>query len=102
VSGYSTCSPGWVLGSGGVTSGSRVLDVAAGAGGQSVPAARRTGPRGRVLATDISAGILALAQRRFDQASGCRRNSVTIGLVPITDGPARQVDREPQAAAPAS
>ena len=52
----------------GVASGSRVLDVAAGAGGQSVAAARRAGPQGRVLATDISAGILALAQRRFDQA----------------------------------
>jgi len=45
-----------------------VLDVAAGAGGQSVAAARRAGPGGRVLATDISAGILALAQRRFDLA----------------------------------
>jgi SAM-dependent methyltransferase len=52
----------------GVASGSRVLDVAAGAGGQSVRAARRAGPQGRVLATDISAGILALAQRRFDRA----------------------------------
>jgi SAM-dependent methyltransferase len=51
-----------------VASGSRVLDVAAGAGGQSVPAARRAGPQGRVLATDISAGILAMAQRRFDRA----------------------------------
>ena len=52
----------------GVTGGSRVLDVAAGAGGQSVLAARRAGPQGRVLATDISAGILELAQRRFDRS----------------------------------
>jgi SAM-dependent methyltransferase len=51
-----------------VASGSRVLDVAAGTGGQSVPAARRAGPQGRLLATDISAGILTLAQRRFDLA----------------------------------
>ena len=41
-----------------VTGGAQVLDVAAGAGGQSVLAARRVGPQGRVLATDISAGIL--------------------------------------------
>ena len=34
--------------------GSRVLDVAAGAGGQTLAAARRAGPDGRVLATDIS------------------------------------------------
>ena len=38
----------------------RVLDVAAGAGGQTLAAARRTGPRGEVLATDISAGLVEL------------------------------------------
>jgi cyclopropane fatty-acyl-phospholipid synthase-like methyltransferase len=38
----------------GVGPGSRVLDVACGAGDQSLAAARRTGPSGRVLATDIS------------------------------------------------
>ncbi len=43
--------------------GSRVLDVAAGAGGQTLAAARRVGPSGRVLATDISPGILAFAAR---------------------------------------
>jgi SAM-dependent methyltransferase len=44
-----------------VTAGSRVLDVAAGAGGQSLAAARRTGRSGRVLATDISPRILTYA-----------------------------------------
>lgn len=39
-----------------VSAGSRVLDVAAGAGGQSLLAARRVGPTGHVLATDISPG----------------------------------------------
>ena len=34
--------------------GSRVLDVAAGAGGQTIAAAERVGPSGYVLATDIS------------------------------------------------
>ncbi len=38
-----------------VTVGSRVVDIAAGDGGQSVAAARRTGPSGEVLATDIAA-----------------------------------------------
>jgi SAM-dependent methyltransferase len=41
-----------------VTTGSRVLDVAAGAGGQTLAAARRVGPTGHVLATDISPAIL--------------------------------------------
>lgn len=52
----------------GVGAGARVLDVAAGAGGQTVAAARRAGPAGRVLATDISAGILARADRRLAEA----------------------------------
>jgi SAM-dependent methyltransferase len=51
-----------------VGEGSKVLDVAAGAGGQSIAAARLVGPRGRVLATDISPGILARAQHRFELA----------------------------------
>lgn len=41
--------------------GSRVLDVAAGAGGQALAAARRVGPSGAVLATDISSNILEFA-----------------------------------------
>jgi SAM-dependent methyltransferase len=45
----------------GVKSGSQVLDVAAGAGDQTLEAARRVGPGGFVLATDISPKILGLA-----------------------------------------
>ncbi|MGE0027751.1 MAG: class I SAM-dependent methyltransferase [Thermoleophilia bacterium] len=45
----------------GVSAGSRVLDVAAGAGGQTLAAARRAGPDGAVLATDVSPAILAHA-----------------------------------------
>jgi ubiquinone/menaquinone biosynthesis C-methylase UbiE len=48
----------------GVDSGTRVLDVAAGAGGQTLAAARRVGPGGAVLATDISANILAFAEQQ--------------------------------------
>src|SRR5690242_3642789 len=40
-----------MLDAAGVTTGSRVLDVAAGAGGQTLAAARRAGPTGHVLAT---------------------------------------------------
>ncbi len=43
----------------GIVSGSRVLDVAAGAGGQTMSIAKRIGPAGYVLATDISATILS-------------------------------------------
>lgn len=42
----------------GVKTGSRVLDVAAGAGEQTLRAAHRVGPAGHVLATDISPAIL--------------------------------------------
>jgi SAM-dependent methyltransferase len=45
----------------GVRRGSRVLDVAAGAGEQTLVAARRVGPEGHVLATDISPAILGYA-----------------------------------------
>ena len=44
-----------------LTSGAKVLDVAAGAGGQTLSAARRVGPSGHVLATDISPAILEFA-----------------------------------------
>jgi len=48
--------------------GSRVLDVAAGAGEQTIRAARRVGPSGSVLATDIAPNILACAEDAVRQA----------------------------------
>lgn len=45
----------------GIAAGSHVLDVAAGAGEQSLTAAQRVGATGRVLATDISDNILEFA-----------------------------------------
>jgi ubiquinone/menaquinone biosynthesis C-methylase UbiE len=47
----------------GVGEGAQVLDVAAGSGGQTLAAARRTGSSGRVVATDISPVILEYAAR---------------------------------------
>jgi ubiquinone/menaquinone biosynthesis C-methylase UbiE len=44
-----------------VRTGSRVLDVAAGTGDQTIMAAQRVGPTGFVLGTDISASMLNLA-----------------------------------------
>jgi SAM-dependent methyltransferase len=41
--------------------GDHILDVAAGAGGQTISAAKRVGPSGYVLATDISPDILQFA-----------------------------------------
>lgn len=48
--------------------GARVLDVAAGAGDQTLDIARRVGPTGHVLATDISAAILEFAIANARQA----------------------------------
>jgi SAM-dependent methyltransferase len=47
-----------------VRPGSRVLDVAAGYGEPALTAARRTGPEGHVVATDISAEMLAFGRER--------------------------------------
>lgn len=48
--------------------GARVLDVAAGAGEQTLVAARRVGATGHVLATDISPAILRHARAAAEQA----------------------------------
>jgi SAM-dependent methyltransferase len=52
----------------GIGPGSKVLDVAAGAGEQTLTAARRVGPSGQVLATDISPRILDFADAEARRA----------------------------------
>src|SRR6059058_3050925 len=52
-----------------VRSGSRVLDVAAGYGEPALTSARKAGPEGRVVATDISAEMLAFGRQRAAAAS---------------------------------
>ncbi|MCW3081561.1 class I SAM-dependent methyltransferase [Segetibacter sp.] len=52
----------------GIATGHRVLDVAAGAGEQSITTARKVGPSGYVLATDISSNILEFARKMAQQA----------------------------------
>lgn len=59
---------GRMLDAAGVSAGSRVLDVAAGAGGQTLAAAQRAGAGGRVVATDISATILTYAAKSAAEA----------------------------------
>jgi ubiquinone/menaquinone biosynthesis C-methylase UbiE len=54
-----------------IAPGQQVLDIAAGAGDQTLDIARRVGPAGRVLATDISAPFLALADANA-RAAGLR------------------------------
>jgi len=51
-----------------VRAGSRVLDVAAGTGDQTLFAARRVGPNGYVLATDISVSMLDIAAATAEKA----------------------------------
>ena len=53
-----------MLDAAGVGAGATVLDVAAGAGGQSLAAARRVGASGRVVASDISPSILTYAAKQ--------------------------------------
>lgn len=52
----------------GVKQGSRVIDIAAGYGEPSLSAARAAGPEGRVVATDISAEMLAYGRERAEAA----------------------------------
>jgi len=57
-----------MLDAAGIGPGSRVLDIAAGAGDQTLDVARRVGIIGHVLATDISARSLELAQYKLRSA----------------------------------
>ena len=52
----------------GVQAGSRVLDVAAGTGESTLMAAARVGPKGHVLAADVSAAMLDVAAEAARQA----------------------------------
>ncbi len=51
-----------------VRGGDRVLDIATGSGEPALTAARAAGPSGRVVAVDMSPGMLAIARERIDAA----------------------------------
>jgi ubiquinone/menaquinone biosynthesis C-methylase UbiE len=65
-----------------------VLDIAAGAGDQTVMAARRVGPTGYVLASDISASMVELA------AAAARRAGLTNVGTRVMDAQRLEVDAE--------
>ncbi len=54
-----------ILAAAAVRAGERVLDVGCGTGASTIELARRAGPSGRVLAVDVSAGMLARAAERL-------------------------------------
>lgn len=68
-----------------IKAGARVLDIAAGAGDQTLDIARRVGPTGYVLATDISPDILAFAREN------ARRAGYTNVETRVEDGEALEV-----------
>ena len=59
----------------GVRTGNHVLDIATGSGEPALTAARIVGPSGRVVAVDMSPGMLAIARERID-AAGLRNVEV--------------------------
>jgi SAM-dependent methyltransferase len=73
-----------------IQNGNRVLDVAAGAGEQTIAAARRVGSSGYVLATDLSEDILAYAKEN------ARLSGFTNVKTMVLDGEALdQIQEEP-------
>ena len=75
-----------MLGMAGIKTGWHVLDVAAGAGNQTLVIAECVGPTGSVLATDLSPDILGFASRKAVAAG--YRNIATR----VSDGEQLQVD----------
>jgi SAM-dependent methyltransferase len=69
-----------------VRSGASVLDVGGGYGEPSLTAARVVGPKGRVVCTDISPGLLAFARERAREAG--------LGNVEFIEADAEQLDFE--------
>jgi SAM-dependent methyltransferase len=75
----------------GVKEGSRVLDVAAGYGEPSLSAARKAGAEGRVVATDISAEMLAFGRERA-AATGLENIEFVVADASALDFPAGSFD----------
>src|SRR5262245_16994045 len=71
-----------------VTQGVRVIDIAAGAGDQALMAARRVGPTGYVLATDIASSMVDLA------AAAANRAGVTNVGTRVMDAQRLEVEAE--------
>ena len=75
----------------GVAAGARVLDVASGAGSQTLAAARRVGRSGQVVASDISETMLQHV-RENAQAAGLENIATLAGAAEELDLPAESFD----------
>ena len=75
-----------------VSRGARVLDVAAGAGGQSLLAARRVGPDGEVVATDISPTIRTYAAKAAAEAGVTNLRTLEIDREQLSELPGGSFD----------
>ena len=73
-----------------ITTGSRVLDVAAGAGEQTVATAKRVGKTGHVLAIDISPNILEYAATAAKLAGFSNVYTKVLGACPRIEAVARE------------
>lgn len=67
-----------MLDAAGIQLGHHVLDVAAGAGDQTIDIARRIGPRGHVVAIDLSPQLVARAKSNLER-DGCKTADVRVG-----------------------
>lgn len=72
----------------GIGPGDRVLDVATGTGEPAVTAARRVGRGGHVTATDVSAAMIAGAERRAARLGIANITFRTVAAEALTDPPA--------------
>src|SRR5262245_29479415 len=63
--------------------GMRVLELACGAGGLVLTAARRVGPAGEVLVTDVAATMVAVAARRASDAGLTNVRTAVTGIEAI-------------------
>ena len=63
--------------------GMQVLDVAAGAGEQTLAASRRLGSRGRIIAVDISASMLEAANTNARKIGGWENSAASADVAKI-------------------
>tara|TARA_R110001599_G_C12244342_1_gene659022 strand:+ start:935 stop:1798 length:864 start_codon:yes stop_codon:yes gene_type:complete len=76
----------------GIQTGNRVLDVAAGAGEQTLRAAHRVGPAGYVLATDISPAILKHAAAAAHETGLSQIETLELDGEKLADLPGQSFD----------
>jgi len=86
VDGHLAGATAAMLDAAGVDVGSKVLDMACGAGGAGLAAARRVGPSGSVILADDAPEMLAAAGRRSDGLGQVSTLLCDQGEIPLSDG----------------